>query len=85
MKEQPNKTQLALLVAGLTIPVLASAKLMSFALAKPLATALSVFLWYQVIYWISPKPRMSPWLWLTIVFAWSVAVYLLRFFDLLQF
>jgi len=85
MKEQPNNTQLALLVAGLTIPVLASAKLLSFAVPKPLATALSVFLWYLVIYWISPRPRMNPWLWLTIVLVWSVAVYFLRFFDLLSF
>ena len=85
MKEQPNNTQLALLVAGLTIPVLASAKLLSFVLARPLATAVSVFLWYLVIYWISPRPRMNPWLWLSIVFAWSVAVFLLRFFDLLSF
>jgi hypothetical protein len=85
MKERPSNTQLALLVAGLTIPVLASAKLLSFAVAKPLATALSVFLWYLVIYWISPRPRMNPWLWITIVFAWSLAVYLLAFFALLPF
>lgn len=85
MKEQPNYTQLALLIAGLTIPVLASAKLLSFVLPRPLATAVSVFLWYLVIYWISPRPRMNPWLWLTIVFVWSVAVYWLRFFDLLSF
>jgi hypothetical protein len=85
MKERPNNTQLALLIAGLTIPVLASAKLLSFALAKPLATAVSVFLWYLVIYWISPRPRMNPWLWITIVLAWSVAVYLLAFFALLPF
>jgi hypothetical protein len=85
MKEPPNNSQLALLVAGLTIPVLASAKLLSFVIAKPLATALSVFLWYLVIYWISPKPRMNPWLWLAIVFVWAVAVYWLRFFELLSF
>jgi hypothetical protein len=85
MKERPNNTQLALLIAGLTIPVLASAKLLSFVIAKPLATALSVFMWYLVIYWISPRPRMNPWLWITIVFVWSVAVYLLAFFALLPF
>jgi hypothetical protein len=38
--KEPNNNQLVLLVAGLTIPVLASAKLFSFLMAKPLATAL---------------------------------------------
>ena len=36
-KKTPNNTQLALLIAGLTIPVPASAKLLSSLLAKPMA------------------------------------------------
>jgi hypothetical protein len=83
--KEPNNNQLVLLVAGLTIPVLASAKLFSFLMAKPLATALSIFLWYLVIYWISPRPRMNAWLWFAIVSGWSVVVYLLVFFQLLPF
>jgi len=85
MKEKPDNTQLALLIAGMTIPVLASAKLLSFAVARPLALAVSVFVWYQVIYWASPKPRMNPWLWLAITLAWCVATYLLAFFEVLPF
>ena len=84
-KEQPNNKQLAGLMMALLIPVSATARLLSFWVPKPSAQAISVFVWMFAVYWIPPKPKMKPWVWLIIVVLVSGGVLLLHAFGVAPF
>ena len=77
-KERPNNKQLIGLAACVLIPVYATANLLTFWLPKPLARALSIFVWLFAIYWLPPKPKMRPWVWLIIVVLISATILLLH-------
>ena len=76
-RKEPNNKQLVVLIFGFTIPIVATAHLLSFWLSKAFAWAISIFVWYLVIVWIPPKPKMNRWYWLIIVAVLSVAIYFL--------
>ena len=84
-ESQPDNKQLVALVAAALLPVMVTGRLFSIWLAKPLALALSAFVWYFGVYWIPPKPKVKPWAWLMIVALFSVAIYFLVRFDLSPF
>jgi len=83
--KEPNNKQLVVLIFGFTIPIVATAHLLSIWLAKAFAWAISIFAWYLVIIWIPPKPKMNRWHWLIIVSLLSVGVYLLVRLEMLPF
>jgi hypothetical protein len=81
-KQEPNNKQLAGLTAAVLVPVTATAYVLGFWLSKPLATAISIFAWAGAVYWIPPRPKMSPWRWLIIVSLMSVTTFILILFGL---
>ena len=81
-KQEPNNKQLIVLTASVLVPVVASAHILGFWLPKPFATAISIFAWTAAVYWIPPRPKMSPWRWLIIVSLMSVTTFVLIVFGL---
>jgi hypothetical protein len=81
-KEQPNNKQLLTLAAAVLVPVYATAHLLRFWLSKPLAQAISIFVWLFAVYWIPPKPKMRPWVWLIVAVSIASAVLFLTAADL---
>lgn|GEM_PF-3710639 len=81
-KEPPNNKQLAVLAASALVLITATAYLVSFWLPKPFAYAIPVFVWLFAVYWIPPKPKMRPWVWLILVALMSGVVFFLVTFGL---
>jgi hypothetical protein len=77
-KEQPNNIQLIALMAAGLVPVYATAHLLSFWLPKPFAQAICTFAWMFGVYWIPPRPKIRPWVWLVIVVLISGTILLLH-------
>jgi hypothetical protein len=73
-KETPSNKQLPVLMAAVLVPIIATAKLLGFWLPMPFAWGVSFFVWSFAIFWIPPRPRMKPWVWLIIVSLLSVLV-----------
>ena len=73
-KEQPNNIQLFALMAAGIVPVYLTARLLSFWLPKPFAQATCTFVWMFGAYWIPPRPKIRPWVWLIIAVSTAVTV-----------
>ena len=63
---------------AILLPVYVTARLLSFGLPKPFAQAISAFVWMFGVYWIPPRPKMKPWVWLIIAVSVSGAIVLLN-------
>ena len=80
-KELPTNTQLLGLIAAGLVPVYLIARVLGLWLPNPVAQAISVFAWMSGVYWIPPKPKIGPRVWLVIVVLVSGAILLLNAFG----
>lgn len=80
-RELPTNKQLLGLIAAGLVPMYLIARVLGFWIPKPFAQAISVFAWMSGVYWIPPKPKIRPRVWLVVVVLVSGAVLLLNVFG----
>ena len=79
-RDQEHGSDLGIRVAGVFLPTVVSAHLMAVWLPKPIAWAISIFLWNFAVFWVGPRPRLTIRRWLIIVCALSLLAFVVLTF-----